>query len=128
MRWDEMNFVSKITHKKYGLNAKPEFCMKKQLARSKIDSQFLKLLSFIFVSFPSIHPYSLHAKFLILLAKSCFPSILIDPESMGFSTNEQYQNIQILVGKLFTLFTRTISGSYTISCQEDRQIYLMPKL
>ena len=63
--------------------------MKKQLTRSKIDGN-LKLLSFAFVRvFPSIHPfYGLHAKFLILLAKHCIPSILIDPESsMEFSTN-----------------------------------------
>ena len=29
MRWDEMNFGSKITHKKYGLNAKPVFWYEK---------------------------------------------------------------------------------------------------
>ena len=32
-----------------------------------------------------------HAKLPILLAKSCIPSILIDSESMEFSTIERYQ-------------------------------------
>ena len=32
----------------------------------------------------------LHTKLLISLAKSGIPSILIDPESMGFSTIEKY--------------------------------------
>ena len=39
----------------------------------------------------SIHYCCLHAKLLILFTKSCIPSILIDPERMGFSTNERYQ-------------------------------------
>ena len=91
----------------------------KQLARSNIDSNS-KLLSSVCESFPSIL-YSLHTKFLILLAK-CILSILIDPEcSTGFSTNERYQNIWILVAKLFTIFTRTISESYAISWLECRQ-------
>ena len=58
-----------------------------------------------------------------MLAKHCIPSILIDPESTGFSTNERYQNIWILVAKLFTQFIiyRTISGPYAISWLECRQ-------
>ena len=98
-------------------NAKPN--MKKQLTRSKIDSNS-KLLGFVCVRV--FHPY-LHAKS-ILLAK-CIPSILIDPEcSMGFSTNEKYQKPHVLVAKLLTqfiIFTRTISGPYAISCLECRQ-------
>ena len=35
--------------------------------------------------------------------------------------NEQYQNIRILVAKLFTIYTGTISGSYAISWLEYRQ-------
>ena len=81
----------------------PMFGMKKQLTRSKIDSNS-KLLIFVSVRVFSIHPY-LHAKFPILLAKCCIPSILIDPEcSMGFFTIERYQNIWILVTKLFTIY------------------------
>ena len=43
---------------------------------------------------------------------------------------EKYQNIRILVAKLFTRFIiyRTISGSYAISCQEYKLFSLMPKL
>ena len=36
-------------------------------------------------------------------------------------TSEWYQNMRILVAKLFTLFTRTISRSYTTSWLEYRQ-------
>ena len=85
------------------------FGMKKQLTRSKIDSNY-KLLSFIFVRI--FHPsfYGLHAKFLSLLAK-CIPSILTGPESSTeFSTIERYQNICILVAKLFTIYTGPSQG------------------
>ena len=37
------------------------------------------------------------------------------------NVNERYQNIWILVAKLFIIFTRTISGSYAISWLECRQ-------
>ena len=94
------------------------FIMGKQLTRSKIDSNF-KLLSSVCESFPSILICTQNALF--LLAKHCIPSILIDPESMGFSTIDKYQKPHVLVAKLFTIFTRTCSGSYAISWLECRQ-------
>ena len=64
---------------KHGLQ-EPEFGIKKQLARSKIDSKFLNHLA-LFVRV-SIHPY-LHAKFLILLAKTLQSFHPNRPESTG---------------------------------------------
>ena len=92
--------------------------MGKQLARSKIDSKFLNYLALFVRVF---HPSCLHAKFLILLAKCCNPSILIDLRARVFSTIDKYQKPHVLVRKLFTIFTRTCSGSYTISWLECRQ-------
>ena len=71
------------------------------------NNEFKNHLSVWFVrGFPCPSFYCcLHAKILILLAKSCIPSILIDPESMEFSTIEKYQ-ISDLVALLFTLFTK----------------------
>ena len=40
---------------------------------------------------------------------------------------EQYQK-PVAFGSKLKCFTRTISGSYTISCQEYKQIALRPKL
>ena len=68
--------------------------------------------------------FSIHVcmqKSSILLATH-IPSILIDPEcSTGFSTNDKYQKPHVLVAMLFTIFTRTYSGPYTISWLECRQ-------
>ena len=77
-----MKLILKLTtHKKNKyFNAKPN--MKKQLARSKIDSKFLNYLA-LFVRV-SIHPY-LHAKFLILLAKMLQSFHPNRPESTGYS-------------------------------------------
>ena len=90
----------------------------KQLTRSKIDSKFLNYLA-LFVSFPSILICT--QKPLFLLAKHCNPSILIDLRARVFSTIDKYQKPHVLVAKLFTIFTRTCSGSYTISWLECRQ-------
>ena len=92
--------------------------MGKQLTRSKIDSKFLNYLALFVRVF---HPSCLHTKFLILLAKRCNPSILIDLRARVFSTIDKYQKPHVLVAKLFTIFTRTCSGSYTISWSECRQ-------
>ena len=94
------------------------FIMGKQLARSKIDSNF-KLLSSVCESFPSI--LICMQKPLFLLAKHCIPSILIDLRARIFSTIDKYQKPHVLVAKLFTIFTRTCSGSYAISWLECRQ-------
>ena len=71
----KINYTQK---KKSIFNAKPN--MKKQLARSKIDSKFLNYLA-LFVRV-SIHPY-LHAKFLILLSKTLQSFHPNRPESTG---------------------------------------------
>ena len=80
MVWDEMRwvFVSKITHKNRFECKNENLVWEKQLTRSKIDSNSNYLPSYLWEFF---HPsfYGLHAKFLILLAKHCIPSILIDP-------------------------------------------------
>ena len=91
----------------------------KQLTRSKIDSDF-KLLSSVCESFPSILSFCMQ-KLLFLLAKHCIPSILIDLRARVFSTIDKYQKPHVLVAKLFTIFTRTCSGSYAISWLECRQ-------
>ena len=63
----------------------------KQLARSKIDSKILNYLALFVRVF---HPSLFACKPSYFACKMhCIPSILIDPEcSMGFSTNEKYQN------------------------------------
>ena len=72
--------------------------MGKQLARSKIDSKFLNYLAlFVRVFHPTLFackiPY-------FLLPKHCIPSILIDPESTGFSTIDKYQKPHVFGSKV----------------------------
>ena len=43
------------------------------------------------------------------------------PYTVASVSSERYQNIRILVSKLFTIFTRVISGSYAVSWLECRQ-------
>ena len=45
----------------------------------------------------------------------------IEPIKARFSTIDKYQKPHVLVAKLFTIFTRTCSGSYAISWLECRQ-------
>ena len=91
----------------------------KQLTRSKIDSNS-KLLSSVCESFPSIHLICMQNS-LFCLQKYRIPCILIDLRARVFSTIDKYQKPHVLVAKLFTIFTRTCSGSYTISWLECRQ-------
>ena len=91
----------------------------KQLTRSKIDSM-AKLLSFVCESFPSILSFCTQNS-LFCLQNCCNPSILIDLRAWVFSTIDKYQKLHVLVAKLFTIFTRTCSGSYAISWLECRQ-------
>ena len=104
---------------KHGLNARTRIWYKKQLTRSKIDSNS-KLLSSVCESFPSILSFCTQ-KPLFLLANHHIPSILIDLRAWVFSTIDKYQRLHVLVAKLFTIFTRTCSGSYAISWLECRQ-------
>ena len=58
-------------------------------ARQKERQQILNHLSYYPVrAFRPSLQFAHKIQPIILLAKSCFPSILIDPESTGFSTNE----------------------------------------
>ena len=59
-----------------------------------------------------------HAKLPILLVKSCIPSILIDSESMEFSTIERYQIWEFGSIIICTDILRCPSGSYAISWSE----------
>ena len=89
----------------------------KQLARSKIDSNF-KPLSSVCESFPSILICMQNSLFCL---QNCIPSILIDLRARVFSTIDKYQKPHVLVAKLFIIYTRTCSGSYAISWLECRQ-------
>ena len=102
---------------KHGLNARTRIWYKKQLARSKIDSKFLNYLALFVRVF---HPICMQNS-LFCLQKYRIPSILIDLRARVFSTIDKYQKPHVLVAKLFTIFTRTCSGSYTISWLECRQ-------
>ena len=115
MRWV---FCFQTTQNMVWMQA-PEFGIKKQLTRSKIDSKFFKPLSFVCESFPSILICMQNSLF--CLQKRCNPSILIDLRARVFSTIDKYQKPHVLVAKLFTIFTRTYSGSYAISWLECRQ-------
>ena len=102
MRWV---FVSKLhTKNTVWLQNQNE----KATHKVKIDSNS-KLLSFVFVRV--FHPSILICMQNSLFCLQCIPSILIGPESSTeFSTIAKYQNMQIFITKLFTIYTGPSQG------------------
>ena len=115
-----MGFFLFPNYTKHGLNAKTRiWYKKKQLARSKIDSNS-KLLSSVCESFPSI--FACKIFYFACKTHSFHPNR--SWVQHGILHQWKVPKPHVLVAKLlmqFIIFTRTISGPYTISWLECRQ-------
>ena len=84
--------------------------------------KFKNHLSVLFVRVSlSIYHCCLHTTLFILLAKSCIPSILIDPESMEFSTIERYQISEFGSIIIYMIYQDIPQGLMLLVGQNDLQ-------